>query len=63
MKKKIIPVLVAILLILIVIAAGFGTKIIEKYSYSKERVDLRDYYSLVEDNDEALILQDDILEA
>ncbi len=63
MKKKIIPVLVAILLILIVIAAGFGTKIIEKYSYSKERVDLRDYYSLVEDNDVALILQDDILEA
>ncbi len=63
MKKKIIPVLVAILLILIVIAAGFGTKIIEKYSYSKERADLKEYYSLTEDNDVALLLQNDFLEA
>ena len=63
MKKKMISVLVAILLILIVIAAGFGTKIIEKYSYSKERADLTEYYSLTEDDDVALILQNDFLEA
>ena len=40
MKKKMIPVLVAILLILVVAAAGVGMKLIEKYSYSKERADL-----------------------
>lgn len=63
MKKKMIPVLVAILLILIVVAAGFGTKIIEKYSYSKERADMTEYYALTEEDDVALILQNDFLEA
>lgn len=34
--KKIIPVIVAIVLILVVAAAGLGAKLIEKYSYSNE---------------------------
>ena len=40
MKKKIIPVLVAIILIIIIGAVGIGSILIEKYSYSDERADL-----------------------
>ena len=34
--KKMIPVIIAILLIVIVGAVSFGGKLIERYSYSKE---------------------------
>lgn len=56
--KKIIPVIVAVVLILIVAAAGFGSILIEKYSYSKERADLEEYFGLLEADDAAIILQD-----
>ena len=56
--KKLIPVFVAIVLILIVVAAGFGTKLIDKYSYSKERADLEEYFGLLEEDDVAIIMQD-----
>ena len=35
MKKKIIPVLIAIVLIIVVFGIAFGGKIIDRYSYSK----------------------------
>ncbi len=57
--KKLIPVFVAIVLILIVVAAGFGTILIDKYSYSKERADLDAYFGLMEENAVAIILQDE----
>jgi len=57
--KKLIPVFVAIVLILIVVAAGFGTILIDKYSYSKERADLDAYFGLMEENGVAIILQDE----
>ena len=44
--KKMIPALVAIVLIFIIIAASLGMKLIEKYSYSKERADLEEYFEL-----------------
>ncbi len=56
--KKIIPVIVAIVLILVVAAAGLGAKLIEKYSYSKERADLEAYFGLMEEDDAAIIMQD-----
>ena len=56
--KKLIPVIVAVVLILIVVAAGFGTKLIDKYTYSKERADLEAYFGLLEENDAAIIMQD-----
>ena len=42
MKKKIIPVLIAIVLIIVVFGIAFGGKIIDRYSYSKERADLNE---------------------
>lgn len=62
MKKKIVPVLLAIVLIFIVIAIAFGGKILDRYSYSKERADLSDYFDLEEQNDIAIILQDSKIE-
>ena len=38
--KKIIPALFAIVLIILVAAVCFGTKLLDKYSYSKEYADL-----------------------
>ncbi len=62
MKKKMIPVLLAIVLIFLVIAIAFGGKILEKYSYSKERADLNSYFDITQDNEVAIILQDEIVE-
>lgn len=60
--KKIIPVMVAIVLIIVIAAAGFGAKLLEKYSYSKERADLREYFGIEGDNDVPIILQDEQIE-
>ena len=40
MRRKGIPVIVALVLIVIVAVVGFGSRLLEKYSYSKEVVDL-----------------------
>lgn len=56
--KKIIPVLVAIVLILIIAAVGFGTVLIDKYSYSKGRADLNSYFGITGEDDVPIILQD-----
>ena len=60
--KKIIPVIIAIVLIIVVAAVGFGAKVIEKYSYSKERADLADYFGIVGSDDVPIILQDERIE-
>ncbi|MBO5474680.1 MAG: SH3 domain-containing protein [Lachnospiraceae bacterium] len=60
--KKLIPVLIAIVLIIVVAAAGFGAKLVEKYSYSKERADLTEYFDLANSDDVAVILQDEQIE-
>ena len=44
--KKLIPVIVAVIAILLVAAVAFGQKIIEKYSYSSERADLNEYFEI-----------------
>lgn len=62
MKKKIIPVLAAIVLMIIIFAASFGVKIIDKYSYSKERADLNAYYKMSGEADVAILLQDELME-
>ena len=61
MKKKIIPIVVALVLILIVALVGFGGKILDKYTYSKELADLDEYYGVTE-GELAIILQDDWVE-
>ena len=60
MKKKVIPVIVALLLIMLIGAAAFGKKVIDKYSYSKETVDMNEYYQ-VSGEQSALILQDEMV--
>lgn len=60
--KKVIPVIVAIVLIILIAAAGFGAKLLEKYSYSKERADLAEYFSVQGENDVPIILQDERIE-
>ncbi|MEG2231108.1 MAG: SH3 domain-containing protein, partial [Lachnospiraceae bacterium] len=62
MKKRIIPALVAIVLIIVVIGGALGIKLAERYAYSKTRADLTEYYQLTEDQEAAIILQNDILE-
>ena len=60
--KKFIPVLIAIVLIIVVAAAGFGAKLIEKYSYSKERADLTEYFGIMGSDDVPIIMQDERIE-
>ena len=43
---KILPVLIAVLLIIIVIGAFYGQKILEKRAYGTERADLNEYFGI-----------------
>ena len=56
-----IPVIVALVLIVIVALIGFGGRILDKYSYSKELADLNEYFG-VADGELAIILQDEKVE-
>ncbi|MCI9190774.1 MAG: SH3 domain-containing protein [Lachnospiraceae bacterium] len=58
MKKKIIPVIVALVLILVIGVAGIGRKLLDKYSYSRELADMDAYYG-VSEGQLAILLQDD----
>lgn len=60
--KKIIPVLIALFLIIVIAVVGVGSKLIEKYSYSKERADLTAYFDVRGEGDVPVILQDERIE-
>lgn len=60
MKKKLIPVIVVVVLIVIVGIIGFGGKILDKYSYSKELADLDEYFGVAQ-GELAILLQDDMV--
>lgn len=63
--KKAIPVITAILLIVVIGAVTLVSMLVEKYSYSKERVDLAAYYGLAADEADsrvAVYLQDERLD-
>ena len=62
MKKRLIPTLFAIVLIFIVVAGAFGVNLVKKYSYSKEKADLNEYFNLQQENEIAIILQDEMVE-
>lgn len=62
MKKKFLTVLFAVVLIIIVAAAAFGTRILDKYSYSKEKADLNEYFGLHSGDEIAIVLQDELIE-
>lgn len=58
--KRIIPVIVALLLIVIIGGVYFGRQLVDKYSYGKETADLDEYYR-VTNGRLAIILQDEML--
>lgn len=60
--KKGMPALVAIVLIVVVGIAAFGTKILNKFSYSTERADLTEYFSIRKMDDVAIIMQDSMVD-
>lgn len=65
--KKVIPMIIALLLIVAVGVVAFGGKILDKYSYSKELADLDEYYGVTDasvgaqDGKLAIVLQDEII--
>lgn len=62
MKKKLIPFIIAVVLIIAVTAIGFGAKVIEKFTYSKEEADLNEYFQISDATDVAIRLQNDLSE-
>jgi spore germination protein YaaH len=58
MKRKVLPILTALLLILIIGGGAAGKVLYDKYSYSKETVDLSEFYG-VSGEESAIILQDE----
>lgn len=62
MKKKLIPVLVAVVLILIVLLIGLGSILVDKYSYSKEKADLNAYFGVLGGEETAIVLNDEIVD-
>lgn len=59
MKKKMVPVLAALLLIVIVVAISLASGLIQKYSFTDERKDPAEYFNLQSEEEVALILQDE----
>lgn len=62
MKRKILPVAIAIVLIIVIAGISLGSRILEKYSYSKERADLNEYFHMSGESDVAIVLQDELIE-
>lgn len=59
--KKLIPVLIAIVLIILVLGIAVGGKLLDKYSYSKEEMDLSEYYHIETQWQTPIILQDEVI--
>ena len=60
--KKMIPAIAAVVLIIAVIAISLGIKVVNKYSYSKERADLNEYFSIQSEDQVPIVLQDEQIE-
>jgi spore germination protein YaaH len=57
--KKSIPVITAIVLIIIIIGVSFGKNIYDRYSHTKERKDMNEYFSIMYEGQVPVILQDE----
>ncbi len=62
MKKNYMPVLIVCVLILVVSLIGLGTFFIKKYTPSKQKMDLNEYYGQMEEGEAALVLGTTLLE-
>lgn len=63
MRKKVIPFLAVGVLIIVVIFFMLLSSLIEKYTPSKERMELSDYYGLSSEDEVAIVLDNEVLEA
>ncbi len=62
MRKKVMPVIVAVVFIIIVGLIAVCTALVQRYTPSKERADLQTYYNLTEADDMAIILDNQLTE-
>ena len=62
MAKRMIPVGIAVLLIVILIGVGLKTGLIDKYSYSDETMDMNEYYQIFRADAVPVILGDEVIE-
>lgn len=62
MMKKWIPVLTAIVLIILIGGFTLAGHVIKKYSYSSERADLNEYFALTNEEEVAIVLQNELRE-
>lgn len=62
MKRRISPVLLVLILIVLVIAAGIGTALIRRYMPSGEKMDGSEYFSLSDSSEAALIVNRELKE-
>lgn len=60
--KKFIPTIIAIVLIVLIGGGVVATKYIEKYTYTKDKQDLNEYYGLSQADDVAIVWQDSKIE-
>lgn len=60
--KKIVPVLIAIVLIAVIGGITFGPQLLEKYSYSQEEADLYEYFHILSEEEVPIVLQDALIE-
>ena len=61
-KKRILPVVIAVVLMALIIVGVVGVKLYEKYSYSKETMDLSRYYGIEKEGQVPIILADVVAE-
>lgn len=61
-KRNVMPILVAIAFIFIVLLAALISAVVKKYTPTKERVDLQEYYHIQDADDMALVLDQQLLE-
>ncbi len=61
-KKQVLPVLIIVGLIALVLLFIIGSKLIEKYTPTKERKELTEYFGITEDSQVAITLNNTVLE-
>lgn len=59
--KKVIPILLALVLIALIGWFTFGQQLVEKYTYSDERADLYEYFHIMKADEVAILLQDEMI--
>lgn len=61
-KRKLLPVVLTAVVLILIILIIIVSKLIDKYSPSKERMDLKEYYSITQDADVSIVSNHALLE-